>query len=111
MEKCENNTKKEVDYVNNPPHYTKENYQCIEVMEELFGKIAVLDFCTLNAFKYLWRHRSKFNPLEDLKKAQWYLNKAIQLESVESPSGATTYSEVECIEAFPPFVKGGIYNA
>lgn len=111
MEKCENSTKSGVDYVNNPPHYAKGKYQCIEVMQEIFGKAAMLDFCTLNAFKYLWRHRKKFNSLEDLKKAQWYLNKAIQLESLESGSSASTTSKVECTEAFPPFIKGGIYQA
>jgi hypothetical protein len=34
--------------------------------------------CTGNALKYLWRWKKK-NGVEDLKKAQWYLNKLISV--------------------------------
>lgn len=36
-----------------------------------------LDFCLGNVIKYLLRHRSKAG-LEDLKKARWYLDRAIE---------------------------------
>ena len=42
------------------------------------GKEAVKDFCVCNAFKYLWRHNAK-NGDEDIKKANWYLNKAVEI--------------------------------
>lgn len=67
------------DPVNHPAHYETGKFECIEVMEEVFGTEAVKDFCICNAFKYLWRHKHK-NGLEDLKKAVWYLNKVIGLE-------------------------------
>lgn len=38
-----------------------------------------LNFHEANIIKYITRHRRK-NGLEDLKKAQWYLNRLIQVE-------------------------------
>jgi malate/lactate dehydrogenase len=34
-------------------------------------------YCKGNAMKYLWRYKYKGKPVEDLKKAQWYLEKLI----------------------------------
>jgi hypothetical protein len=31
-----------------------------------------------NTIKYLWRYNYKERPIEDLKKAQWYLDKLIK---------------------------------
>ena len=64
------------DTVNHPTHYaTGCGFECIEMMEMVFGKEAVHDFCTLNAFKYLWRHRQK-GGADDIGKAKWYLEYA-----------------------------------
>lgn len=67
-----------MDYVNHPCHYDTGKFECIEVMQETQGIEAVKSFCICNAFKYLYRHANK-NGLEDIKKAQWYLNKYIEL--------------------------------
>ena len=64
------------DPVNRPAHYTSGSIECIDAMQAAFGAEVVKDFCLCNAFKYLWRHRSK-NGVEDLKKARWYLNRLI----------------------------------
>lgn len=64
------------DNVNHPSHYTGR-YECIDVMQDVFGDEATNDFCLCNAFKYIWRARKK-NGLEDVKKAVWYLNKYIE---------------------------------
>lgn len=65
-----------VDVVNHPKHYADTcSLECINAMLITFGTNAVIDFCTCNAFKYLWRYKNK-NGQEDLKKAQWYLVKA-----------------------------------
>ena len=69
---------KEYDVVNSPEHYTSGSVECIDAMVETQGIEAVIGFCICNAFKYLWRHNMK-NGIEDVKKASWYLNKAIQL--------------------------------
>lgn len=71
------------DVINHPSHYESGNFECIEVMEETQGTEAVKDFCLCNAFKYLYRHRNK-NGLEDVKKANWYLNKYIELSEREN---------------------------
>lgn len=67
------------DNVNHPQHYTSGKYECIEVMEDIFGKETVMDFCVCNAFKYIFRHRKK-NGIEDIEKAMWYLEKYIKLK-------------------------------
>lgn len=64
------------DNVNHPSHYTGK-YECIDVMQDVFGDEATNDFCLCNAFKYIWRARKK-NGLEDVKKAVWYLKKYIE---------------------------------
>lgn len=66
------------DNVNHPEHYRSGGYECITVMEEVFGKGSVEDFCLLNAFKYIWRADNK-NGAEDIQKAVWYLEKYLEL--------------------------------
>jgi hypothetical protein len=65
-----------VDLVNSPPHYNQTGVECIEAI-----KAATDDgyeyYLQGNILKYLWRYRYK-NGVEDLKKAQWYLNKLIE---------------------------------
>lgn len=60
--------------VNHPSHYSNK-FECIEVMEDIFGKEAVDNFCLLNAFKYLWRSKHKGNFQQDIDKAIWYLER------------------------------------
>lgn len=64
------------DMVNHPPHYQSCSLECIDMMRAIFGDRAVTEYCTLNAFKYLWRHNLKGKPDEDLKKADWYIKRA-----------------------------------
>ena len=66
------------DNVNHPSHYETGKFECIDVMEEVMGTEAVKNFCMCNAFKYIYRCNRK-NGLEDVKKAQWYLNKYVEL--------------------------------
>lgn len=73
----------EHDVVNHPNHYQTGKYNCIEVMEEALGKEVVKDFCLCNAFKYIYRHKRK-NGLEDIKKAQYYINKYVEIEESEN---------------------------
>lgn len=66
------------DNVNHPSHYETGKFECIEVMQEVFGTAAVMSFCKGNAFKYVYRMDRK-NGTEDAKKAIWYLNKYLEL--------------------------------
>lgn len=76
------NDEKIYDNVEHPAHYETGKYECIEVMEEVFGPDAVKDFCLCNAFKYVYRTNRK-NGVEDLKKAQWYINRYLKLSGEE----------------------------
>lgn len=63
-----------VNNVNHPSHYNQGNVECIDALDACgFG----LDFCVGNAIKYLWRFKDKDKPVEDLKKALWYLTHAL----------------------------------
>lgn len=69
------------DNVNHPQHYETGKFECIDVMVEAIGAEAVKSFCLCNAFKYLYRCNKKHEtPVEDVKKAVWYLNKFLELE-------------------------------
>ena len=59
------------DAVDHPAHY-QSDVEPIDAIEA-WG----LGFCLGNAIKYIARHQRKGHPLEDLKKAQWYLNREI----------------------------------
>ena len=69
------------DNVNHPEHYETGKFECIEVMQEALGADVTKDFCLGNAFKYIYRCQKKHeSPVEDVKKAQWYLGKFLELE-------------------------------
>lgn len=75
----------EQDAVNHPQHYISETgLETIDVIEaftfDLKGTEAV---CTGNILKYICRWKNK-NGLQDLKKAQWYLERLIKhVETIE----------------------------
>lgn len=65
------------DNVNYPKHYTTGKYECIDVLEDWMTYQEFKGFLKGNVLKYIHRYKYK-NGLEDLKKAQWYLNKLIE---------------------------------
>ena len=68
------------DNVNHPKHYTNGKVECIDALEAATtGLIGIEAVCTANAIKYLWRWKYK-NGAEDLKKAQWYIDRLLQEE-------------------------------
>ena len=80
-EKEEVDEPKEVDNVNHPNHYQGKN-ECIDVMVAMFGLEAVKHFCMCNAYKYRFRADKK-NGEEDIKKAEFYETKLIELGGVK----------------------------
>lgn len=56
----------------NPDHYKEHLYEPIEVIEDW-----ELSFCAGNALKYIGRYQKKGKPVEDLRKAIWYLEREI----------------------------------
>ena len=67
------------DNINHPAHYEVGGYECVKVMEAIFGKEQVAIWSKLNAFKYLWRCDHKNNTEEDIGKADWYLKNYLKL--------------------------------
>lgn len=72
------------DNINHPKHYTSfpahcacgRRIECIDITRHMGFNIG-------NVIKYLWRYEDK-NGIEDLKKAQWYLNDMIkEMETVK----------------------------
>lgn len=57
----------------NPAHYRKHpsGIECIDITRHMNFNIG-------NAVKYIWRHADKGDPIENLKKAQWYLDDEIR---------------------------------
>lgn len=89
------------DSVNHPSHYEGHtSIECIDAMILTFGVKRTAEYCVQNAYKYIWRHENK-NGIEDLKKAEWYLNKFDELvtwcKTKFSADGTneTNYLEIE----------------
>lgn len=62
------------DPVNHPSHYTYGSIETIDFIESMgLGT----DFCLGNVIKYVSRAGHKGDAVEDLRKARWYLNRAI----------------------------------
>ena len=69
--------KEKADMVNSPPHYNQTGIECIHAISAATGD-GFKYYLQGNIMKYLWRFDYKDKPLEDLKKAQWYLDKLIE---------------------------------
>lgn len=69
----------EYDNVNHPSHYMSyTGLETIDVIEAFTSDLTGMDaVCTANVIKYIcrWKHK---NGIEDLEKAQWYLNRLIE---------------------------------
>lgn len=62
------------DMVNHPAHYESHPVikgECWDYAKHLCNG------AEFSAFRYAWRYADKFNPLEDLNKAGWYLDRLI----------------------------------
>lgn len=67
------------DVINTPFHYHKGGIDVIAFSELQFEKEELKGFYRINVLKYVTRYDRK-NGIEDLKKAEFYLNKLIGLE-------------------------------
>jgi len=61
------------DNINHPLHYKSSKMECIEIIEAF-----QLNFHLGNAVKYIIRSGKKGDAKEDLNKAIWYLQRAIE---------------------------------
>lgn len=82
--------------VDHPSHYTSGGIECIDAMKAMLAGYEQAKMVTKfywhflsgQVFKYLWRWPLKEHPLQDLKKARWYLDRLI--EDVENQDHAVT---------------------
>lgn len=78
-EKTKKTEQNNQDNINHPKHYEGHcSIECIDAMVMTFGAKRTAEYCVQNVYKYAWRHKYK-NGLEDLKKAEWYLDKFDEL--------------------------------
>jgi hypothetical protein len=74
-----------LDEVNNPSHYNAGEIECIDAIKASMTPEAFKGYCKGNTLKYIWRMSYKGKPVEDLRKASWYLDRLIRAE-VDNPS-------------------------
>ena len=68
-----------------PSYYHQNGQDLIDHLSEIFNTDMFIGFMTGNIFKYLtrWQHK---NGIEDLEKAQVYLNRLIKFEKQQNQS-------------------------
>ena len=67
------------DAVNKPFHYNHtDGIECIDYIKQVLGLDGFIAYCHGNFVKYQHRYRKKGKPVEDMEKAQWYLNKMVE---------------------------------
>ena len=72
--------------VEHPSHYTSGGIECIDAMKAMlagYEQATIVTkfywhFLSGQVLKYLWRWPLKERPLQDLKKARWYLDQLIE---------------------------------
>tara|TARA_R110002012_G_scaffold105191_2_gene246047 strand:+ start:7 stop:240 length:234 start_codon:yes stop_codon:yes gene_type:complete len=69
----------------NPIHYKQGDIECIDAIRASMSAEAFKGYLKGNNIKYMWRYEDKqaTNPLEDLRKAQWYLDELKKVVSKE----------------------------
>lgn len=65
--------KPEHDAVEHPNHYCQGGIECIDAIRASMSPKGFQSYCKGNVLKYIWRYEHK-NGVEDLEKAQVYLN-------------------------------------
>ena len=66
------------DNVNSPSHYKHGKKETIDVIRDCMTGDEYHGYLKGNVLKYVSRYKFKGEPLEDLKKANWYLNRLIK---------------------------------
>jgi hypothetical protein len=70
----------ENDPVDHPDHYTRdEAIECIDAIQASMRVDQYEGFLRGQVMRYIWRFKLKGHPTQDLRKAQWYLARLIEL--------------------------------
>lgn len=65
------------DMVNSPDHYKGDKIECIEYLKDNIPWEGYIGYLEGSFKKYTHRWRRKGKPLEDLRKARWFLDRLI----------------------------------
>jgi len=71
-------TASKFDDVNYPQHYNEGGIEAIDAIKASMSSLEFKGYLKGNALKYMWRYTYKDKPVEDLRKAKWYLEKLIE---------------------------------
>ena len=85
--------------VNHPSHYNQGKIEVIDAIEDW-----KLGFALGNAVKYIARAGHKGDPIEDLRKAAWYIDREInRLEGMKQMVAATATDRItiEDVAVYP----------
>lgn len=81
-----------IDNINHPKHYESGPFECILLTEQYSFNVG-------NMLKYVWRHRLKGHPREDLEKAIWYGRRAIDADENFRPCTRLRLSDGMCLKS------------
>jgi len=101
------NMSKRVDLINHPPHYTDGGIEVIDIMQSKMTPLEFEGYLRGNVIKYILRAGKKPGHgagttarLEDLKKAQWYLNKLVSVSEnyngIKKPERCKFFIDKKC---------------
>lgn len=77
--------KQKEDMVNHPQHYKTGKIECIDCIAAIINMYdGEQAYDVGQVIKYLYRAPTKQNFMQDLKKAQWYLNRLIKIASKQN---------------------------
>ena len=70
----------EWEQITSPDHYNSNTMETIDLIRDSMESEEYRGYLKGNVFKYVsrYRYKEKENPLKDLLKAEWYLNKLIE---------------------------------
>lgn len=97
------------DPVNHPSHYTQYKREVIDLTEKL-------SFCVGNACKYILRAPYKGREAEDLRKAQWYVERSLRHFEQVSPKAKEVAKTFDnplvnmLLECYPSRSYGRVYE-
>jgi len=66
------------DSVNCPAHYNQGGIECIDAIKASLTLEGFQAYLKASSMKYLWRYEHKNAPIEDLRKARWFLDRLIK---------------------------------
>ena len=86
----------------NPKHYKRGAIECIDAIQASLSKEQFKGYLKASAIKYLWRYEQK-NGLEDLQKADWFLQRLIKEEQWARDLNQGQWTEINLTKTLTRF--------